>query len=71
MPSDQAHKYGCLAVDQMTSEALHYAEKPETFVSDIINGGIYIFSPSVYPLIAQSSDLIFYLTKHLFFEQLE
>jgi len=54
VPSDQAHKYGCLAVDQMTSEALHYAEKPETFVSDIINGGIYIFSPSIYPLIEQT-----------------
>jgi len=47
----EAHQYGCLAIDQNTKEVLHYAEKPETFVSDIINCGIYVFSPSIYLLI--------------------
>jgi len=46
-----AHKYGCLAFDPTTKEVLHYAEKPETFVSDMINCGIYVFSPSIYSLI--------------------
>ena len=27
-------------------QVLHYVEKPETFVSEIINCGIYIFSPA-------------------------
>lgn len=26
-------------------QVLHYVEKPSTFVSDIINCGIYLFSP--------------------------
>lgn len=51
VPEKEAHKYGCLAIDPNTREVLHYAEKPETFVSDIINCGIYVFSPSVYDLI--------------------
>ena len=29
-----------------TPQVLHYVEKPETFVSEIINCGIYIFSPA-------------------------
>ena len=29
-----------------TQQVLHYVEKPETFVSEIINCGIYIFSPA-------------------------
>ena len=27
-------------------QVLHYVEKPETFVSEVINCGIYIFSPA-------------------------
>jgi len=50
VPKDEASKYGCLVVDKSTNEALHYAEKPETFVSDIINAGIYVFSPSLFDL---------------------
>lgn len=51
VPKDEATKYGCLIVDKETNEALHYAEKPETFVGDIINAGIYVFSPSMFDLI--------------------
>ncbi|TYZ60969.1 hypothetical protein PybrP1_005324 [[Pythium] brassicae (nom. inval.)] len=40
---DEALKYGCLVQDPATKEILHWAEKPETFVSDIINCGIYLF----------------------------
>ncbi|CCI47014.1 unnamed protein product [Albugo candida] len=40
---DEAKKYGCLVKDQETSEIVHWAEKPETFVSDIINCGVYLF----------------------------
>jgi len=55
IPSNEAHKFGCLAIDPKTNEVLHYAEKPETFVSDIINCGIYLFSPSIYKLIDEAS----------------
>lgn len=29
-------------------QVLHYVEKPSTFVSDIINCGIYLFSPDIF-----------------------
>lgn len=44
---DEALKYGCLVQDPLTKEILHWAEKPETFVSDIINCGIYLFDVSL------------------------
>jgi len=57
VPESEAHNYGCLAIDQSTREVLHYAEKPETFVSDIINCGVYVFSPSIYQLIDKVASL--------------
>lgn len=47
---DEAHKYGCLAINDSTNEVLHYAEKPETFINDVINCGVYYFSPSIFEL---------------------
>jgi len=41
---DKSERYGCLVVDPQTNEVLHYAEKPETHVSEIINCGVYVFS---------------------------
>lgn len=51
VPKEEAGKYGCLVIDPETKEAVHYAEKPETFVGDIINAGIYVFSPDIFALI--------------------
>ncbi|XP_029789588.1 mannose-1-phosphate guanyltransferase alpha isoform X1 [Suricata suricatta] len=41
----QSLNYGCIVENSQTHEVLHYVEKPSTFVSDIINCGIYLFSP--------------------------
>lgn len=54
VPKEEASKYGCLIVDKATNEALHYAEKPETFVGDLINAGIYVFSPQMFDLIEKA-----------------
>ena len=35
-------------------QVLHYVEKPETFVSNIINAGGYIFSPDIFQHLAQA-----------------
>eukprot|EP01116_Phalansterium_solitarium_P009432 TRINITY_DN23569_c0_g1_i1.p1 TRINITY_DN23569_c0_g1~~TRINITY_DN23569_c0_g1_i1.p1 ORF type:complete len:441 (-),score=148.26 TRINITY_DN23569_c0_g1_i1:325-1569(-) len=51
VPAEEAGKYGCLGIDSETQEVLHYAEKPETFVSDIINCGIYVISPALFNLV--------------------
>eukprot|EP00128_Syssomonas_multiformis_P017306 Colp12_sorted_trinity150504_noHs@16276 len=47
------HNYGRMVENPETHEILHYAEKPETFVSDIINCGVYLFSPSIFEAIGQ------------------
>lgn len=55
---DEAKKYGCLVADPMSKEILHWAEKPETFVSDIINCGIYLFDVSLMDVIVRVGDQI-------------
>ncbi|KAJ1985432.1 hypothetical protein H4R33_004063 [Dimargaris cristalligena] len=43
---DDAHRYGCLVADTETNEVLHYVEKPETFISDLISCGVGVFKYS-------------------------
>ncbi|KAI3828948.1 hypothetical protein L1987_03060 [Smallanthus sonchifolius] len=35
--AESSREFGELVVDPVTKELLHYTEKPETFVSDLIN----------------------------------
>ncbi|XP_036425383.1 mannose-1-phosphate guanyltransferase alpha-B [Colossoma macropomum] len=44
----QSLNYGCIVENQQTNEVLHFVEKPSTFVSDIINCGIYLFTPEIF-----------------------
>lgn len=44
----QSLNYGCMVENQETNEVLHFVEKPSTFVSDIINCGIYLFTPKIF-----------------------
>ncbi|KAI7867793.1 nucleotide-diphospho-sugar transferase [Spinellus fusiger] len=48
VPRDQATKYGCLVAKPETNEVLHYVEKPETFISDLISCGVYLFDTAVF-----------------------
>ncbi|XP_004299591.1 PREDICTED: mannose-1-phosphate guanyltransferase alpha isoform X2 [Fragaria vesca subsp. vesca] len=45
---ESASQFGELVADPVTNELLHYTEKPETFVSDRINCGVYIFTPDIF-----------------------
>ncbi|KAL5005613.1 hypothetical protein ScPMuIL_016771 [Solemya velum] len=45
---NQSLTYGCIVENKDTHEVLHYVEKPETFVSSIINCGIYLLSPAIF-----------------------
>ncbi|CAN7943776.1 unnamed protein product [Ixodes pacificus] len=38
----QSLSYGCIVEDRATHEVLHYVEKPSTFVSAVINCGVYV-----------------------------
>ncbi|KAM4698810.1 mannose-1-phosphate guanylyltransferase regulatory subunit alpha isoform 2-T2 [Rhinophrynus dorsalis] len=49
----QSLNYGCIVAKAESQEVLHYVEKPGTFVSDIINCGIYLFTPSIFQHIAE------------------
>uniref|UniRef100_A0A8D0HKT8 GDP-mannose pyrophosphorylase A n=1 Tax=Sphenodon punctatus TaxID=8508 RepID=A0A8D0HKT8_SPHPU len=44
----QSLNYGCIVANAETHEVLHYVEKPSTFVSELINCGIYLFTPAIF-----------------------
>lgn len=52
--AESANQFGELVADPITNELLHYTEKPETFVSDLINCGVYIFTPKIFKAIQDS-----------------
>ncbi|XP_020593581.1 mannose-1-phosphate guanyltransferase alpha isoform X2 [Phalaenopsis equestris] len=52
--AESANQFGELVADPVTKELLHYTEKPETFVSDLINCGVYIFNPEIFKAIQDS-----------------
>ncbi|EME30517.1 mannose-1-phosphate guanylyltransferase [Galdieria sulphuraria] len=50
---EEARKYGCMVKDPNTFELLHYAEKPSSIVSELINCGVYVISPWILDYIGQ------------------
>ncbi|XP_032818232.1 mannose-1-phosphate guanylyltransferase regulatory subunit alpha isoform X1 [Petromyzon marinus] len=48
----QSLNYGCIVENTETHEVLHYVEKPSTFVSELINCGVYLFCPEIFQHIA-------------------
>lgn len=53
-----SQKYGCLVQDPDTREVLHWAEKPETFVSDVINCGLYVLNAEMLETISSTGDAL-------------
>ncbi|XP_057482587.1 uncharacterized protein LOC130769313 [Actinidia eriantha] len=53
--AESANSYGALVADPITNELLHYTEKPETFVSDLVNCGVYVFTPGIFSAIQDVS----------------
>ncbi|KAL2240477.1 mannose-1-phosphate guanyltransferase alpha [Sesamum indicum] len=51
--AESANQFGELVADPITNELLHYTEKPETFVSDLINCGVYVFTPKIFSVIQE------------------
>ncbi|KAL8287158.1 hypothetical protein RQP46_003610 [Phenoliferia psychrophenolica] len=56
VPAETATKYGQIVIDPETFQARHYVEKPESFISDTINGGIYLFDKSIFDEIRNAMD---------------
>jgi mannose-1-phosphate guanylyltransferase len=75
---NQANTYGCIVEDKSTHEVLHYVEKPETYVSSLINCGIYLLNKEIFDFIrdellkVQSTELKLILNhkkKSIFFNK--
>ncbi|GAA5911470.1 hypothetical protein JCM6882_005011 [Rhodosporidiobolus microsporus] len=47
VPREEANKFGCIVVDPETQQARHYVEKPEEFLSDTVNAGLYLFDSAL------------------------
>ncbi|KAK9451741.1 nucleotide-diphospho-sugar transferase [Limtongia smithiae] len=46
-----ASNFGCIVSEPTTKKVLHYVEKPETYISNLINGGVYLFDRSIFDVI--------------------
>ena len=44
---EEPSKYGVVVYDQKTGKIDNFVEKPQEFVSNKINAGLYIFKPSI------------------------
>ena len=58
---DAANTFGCIVSDSHTRRVLHYVEKPESYISNLINCGVYLFStdaifPSIKSAIKRRSE---------------
>ncbi|PLN81938.1 nucleotide-diphospho-sugar transferase [Aspergillus taichungensis] len=42
--NDAATNFGCIVSDSHTKRVLHYVEKPESHISNLINCGVYLFA---------------------------
>lgn len=42
--AEAATNFGCVVVDSHTKRVLHYVEKPESQISNLINCGVYLFA---------------------------
>lgn len=52
VPNDAASNFGCIVSDPHSKRVLHYVEKPESHISNLINCGVYLFSTeAIFPSI--------------------
>ncbi|XP_050307587.1 mannose-1-phosphate guanyltransferase alpha-A [Anthonomus grandis grandis] len=50
----QSLNFGCMVTDKNTNEITHYVEKPSSYVSTLINCGIYVFSLKIFNIIGEA-----------------
>ncbi|XP_030761424.1 mannose-1-phosphate guanyltransferase alpha-B isoform X2 [Sitophilus oryzae] len=50
----QSLNYGCLVLDKKSNEVTHYVEKPSSYVSTLINCGVYVFSLKIFNIIGET-----------------
>ena len=45
---EESKNYGCFVFNEKSLELQHYMEKPDMFISDTINCGVYLFSRELF-----------------------
>lgn len=53
---ETATQYGCIVTNPETNQMVHYVEKPEGWISNIVNGGVYLFDKSLFDVIKVAMD---------------
>lgn len=49
---ERATRHGCLVTrDSDSHQVIHYVEKPHTYISNLVNCGLYVFSPGIFAVI--------------------
>jgi mannose-1-phosphate guanylyltransferase len=55
---EDANKYGCIVCDPNDEEkVVHFVEKPESFISNVISCGVYIFSSKIFSYLANALSI--------------
>ena len=44
----QSLNYGCVVEDRATHTMRHYVEKPSTYISSLVNTGVYIVTQDIF-----------------------
>ena len=51
------HRYGCAVLDPADKgKVVHFVEKPESFISNKINTGVYCISRDIFPLLEKEEE---------------
>lgn len=53
----QSLNFGCMVTNKTTNEVTHYVEKPSSYVSTLINCGIYVFSLKIFNIIGETFNV--------------
>lgn len=51
---EAARNYGSIVCDGTSKKVIHYVEKPESQVSNLINAGVYLFDQTIFDVIANA-----------------
>jgi len=49
----QSVNYGCIVEDKTSHQVVHFVEKPSTYVSQLINCGVYICGTDIFNVISK------------------
>lgn len=55
VPQKESNNYGCLVLGDY-GQVVHYVEKPQSYINDIVNCGIYLFESQMFKQMAKTNQ---------------